>query len=520
MKKKNIGICAITLIIAGLMITSAVSIPAAEDATENIEIKIEKIERVEQRLEMKSTPMSVPLKHVSKTVGDPEFNYEGDQIHPAFGTGATGQYMAAYWDEGNEQIIWTYSNEDGVYYDVGGDYPSIKLWDGTRFFGTFVPDYMDLDGGATYVFETTDPTDFDTYALRYWDWSDDGWHDIMDNEIAVDNSQEAWEWGFTSLIASTTYTDPAIVDGPFIHYQTAEDGYATISWYNEIVGCEHTDAAIDKVTADTYAVYDWPGEGTWGLFIRLDHFEDWDADGVGYTFSLEGNVKCPAVAANNGNIVILVETDVNGNKDILCLSGNSLETLEGSYVTMGTGDEMYPDIRHVEDTTFICTFVEDNKLYTSITEDAGATWSAPSLIEENVEDEYKTADITDFASEVMYEVDNGYDLDIYRAPLAGGTEVPIIEIKSISGGIGVSAVITNTGTADATDVEYTITATGGILDKINKEVTDTISSLAIGAEETISLPMLIGLGKVSITVTAGSASETVEGTQILVYTMI
>ena len=50
MEKKNIGICAITLIIAGLMITSAVSIPAAEDATENIEIKIEKIERVEQRL--------------------------------------------------------------------------------------------------------------------------------------------------------------------------------------------------------------------------------------------------------------------------------------------------------------------------------------------------------------------------------------------------------------------------------------------------------------------------------------
>jgi hypothetical protein len=202
------------------------------------------------------------------------------------------------------------------------------------------------------------------------------------------------------------------------------------------------------------------------------------------------------------------------------LYGNSLENLEGSYVSMGTGDEMYPDVRHVEDTTFICTFVEDNKLYTSITEDAGVTWTAPSLIEENVEDEYKTADITDFASEVMYEVDNGYDLDIYRAPLAGGTEVPIIEIKSISGGIGVSAVITNNGTADATDVEYTITATGGILGKIDKEITDTISSLAIDAEVTISLPMLIGLGKVSITVTASSASETVEGTQILVYTMI
>jgi len=520
MKRKNIGIGAITLIIAGLMISSAVAIPTAEDTTESIEIKIEKIEGVKQRLEMNSAPVSVPLKHVSKTVGDPEFFYEGDQIHPAFGTDPTGQYLAAYRDEEQEQITWTYSNEDGVYYDVGGDYPSIKLWDGSRFFGTFVCDYMDLDGGATYLFETTDPTDFEQYFLTYWDWSGHGWSDMTDIEIAVDNSQEDWEWGFNALIASTTYTDPAINDGPFIHYQTAEDGYATISWYNDIEGCEHVDGAIDKVTADTYAVYDWPGEGTWGLFVRLDDFDDWDADGAAYTLDLGSNVKSPAVAANNGNIVILAETDENGNKDILCLYGNDVEALESSYVSMGSGDEMYPDIRYVEDTTFICTFVEDNTLYTSITEDAGATWSAPSLIEENVEEEYKTADITDFASEVMYEVDNGDDLDIYRAPLGGGTEVPIIEIKSISGGIGVSAVITNTGTADATDVDYTITATGGILGMINKEATGTLSSIAIGAEETITLPMLIGLGKVSITVTADIASETVEGTQILVYTMI
>jgi hypothetical protein len=516
MKKKNFGIYAITLVIAGLMITSAISITAEDnEKVPSIQIMESKLEK--QTLEMQTTPKEMPMKQISKTLGDPEFNYEGDQLHPAFGRSVTGQYMAAYRDDTQEQVIWTYTNEDGVYYDLGGgDYPSIKLWDGTTFYGTLVPDYLFLDGAAICIFGCTDPTNFDTYQLLYWDWSDNGWSDIIDMEIACDNSQESWEWGFVSLVASTTYGD-GVNDGPFISYQTAEDGYATISWYY-VDGCEHADADIDHANAKTYAAYDLLYEGNWELLLRRDDFSNWDGASNLYEITGGGNLQYPAVAVHNNKMVLLAETDENGHKDIVCIYG-SPQMAQTSYVTTDAGDEMYPDVRHVEEEIFICTFVKDNTLYTSVTEDAGATWSTPVEVD-TTEEEYKTADISDYAAEVMYEVDNGFDIDIWRAPLGGGGNVPVIEIASISGGVGVSAAITNTGTADAEDVEYTITVTGGILGFINKEVTGTIPSIAIDEEVSISTGLILGLGAVEITVTADTASETTTGTQILIFTMV
>ena len=64
-----------------------------------------------------------------------------------------------------------------------------------------------------------------------------------------------------------------------------------------------------------------------------------------------------------------------------------------------------------------------------------------------------------------------------------------------------------------------MTATGGLLGMINKEVEGTID-VAAGGEETISTGIILGIGAVSITVQADLASETVEGTQILFFTMI
>ena len=95
----------------------------------------------------------------------------------------------------------------------------------------------------------------------------------------------------------------------------------------------------------------------------------------------------------------------------------------------------------------------------------------------------------------------------------------IVTIASISGGTGVSAVIENIGDADATGVEWSMTATGGILGMINSEASGTISVPA-GGTQTISLPMLFGLGAVTIEVHAGTASETVQGTQLLILTRL
>ena len=105
------------------------------------------------------------------------------------------------------------------------------------------------------------------------------------------------------------------------------------------------------------------------------------------------------------------------------------------------------------------------------------------------------------------------------------TPQPVLEITDITGGIGVGATITNTGEAEATDVNWEIHITGGILGLIDKTATGTISSIDIGAEEAIASGLFIGLGTINIEITTecaegASADATASGTQILIFTMV
>jgi hypothetical protein len=511
MKKKPI--LAIAIFVVGLMITSTISIPANENENFQVSVKISNLEK--QTLEMTKAPVEYEKNYVSKPLGNPEFAFEGYQLHPAFGS-AGSQYMAAYTDELNENIIWTYAPDAGVYYTIGAlsDYPSIKHWGGSRFFGTINPDPYE-DDAMIFYFECDDPSDVDSYYFGGWDWSDNGWYDIRDIDIACENTREEWEWGTISLVASTSYGD-GVTDGPFISYPTSADGYATISWYY-VDNCAHADIDIDKETKKSYAVYDCFFDGRWELVVRKDATDNWDGASNLYEIQGAGNLEYPAVAVFSNDMVLLAENDEMGNKDIICIYGTP-QFAQTSVVVSDPDDERFPDVRHVEGETFVCTFVKNNALYSCVSEDAGETWSSPVLVENNVESEYKTADISDLGSQVMYEVNNAGDIDIWRAELEGAS-APYIEIDSIEGGIGASAVIKNTGTADATGVEWTITVTGGILGLINKEASGTID-IAIGEEISISSGLLIGLGNIEITVTADLASESVSGKQFIILTVV
>ena len=90
------------------------------------------------------------------------------------------------------------------------------------------------------------------------------------------------------------------------------------------------------------------------------------------------------------------------------------------------------------------------------------------------------------------------------------------EVQRIRGGIKkVKAVIKNTGDTDASDVNWEILITGGILNRINSSTTGTIRKIPQDRTRTIrSRGRLLqprGFGRIDITINVGSSSTTYDG---------
>jgi len=410
-----------------LILIGAAVVPNISSETNNDSTSLTlKSDSLTHRLSIQSKNIE-PGRSPAPVFGDHiAYNYSGDQVHPTFGRTDTGILMAAYYDVDNDTIYWGNSSDDGLtfgnqfYWDIGGDYPSIKNWEGTQFFGTFVTDPDDLNGGATYLFDCSDPTDNDTYDLSYWDWNTDhGFYGMIDADIACDNSQNDWEWGTSSYVISTTY-EGSYIDSPTIVYaDPIDENSAWIEW-ESYVGCAHTDIDIDPVTHLIYAVYDWYNETSekWELLVWVKDFAEVKTAGEIFDFDGIGNLKCPSVAAYNDQIVILAETDENGNKDIICYySDDGVENLSPVFIVDTNDDERYPDVRLAQDDAFICTFVKNNNLYGVATSDGGKHWNTAWQINENDGDaieEYKCSDLCEKASKIMWEgdCDDGGNIDI------------------------------------------------------------------------------------------------------------
>jgi outer membrane protein assembly factor BamB len=102
------------------------------------------------------------------------------------------------------------------------------------------------------------------------------------------------------------------------------------------------------------------------------------------------------------------------------------------------------------------------------------------------------------------------------------SERPVLVIETIDGGFGVTAVLKNNGTVDATNITWSIALTGGYL-LVGNETIGTIASLPAGENTTIKSSLIFGLGRSTITVSArcdeGSSVEKVgSGFVILFFT--
>lgn len=84
---------------------------------------------------------------------------------------------------------------------------------------------------------------------------------------------------------------------------------------------------------------------------------------------------------------------------------------------------------------------------------------------------------------------------------------PVFEISEITGGMGVSAVITNVGTAAATNVNWSITLDGRFI-FIGGEKKDIISTLAVDDSITVDSKPIVGFGRAEIIVSTENKEVT------------
>jgi hypothetical protein len=79
-----------------------------------------------------------------------------------------------------------------------------------------------------------------------------------------------------------------------------------------------------------------------------------------------------------------------------------------------------------------------------------------------------------------------------------------LSILNIQGPLGLTSDISNIGVVPAKNIDWTIQVTGGLLKKVNKEASGTITELAPDTSEPVSLTMFFGIGKIQITITAAA----------------
>jgi hypothetical protein len=159
-----------------------------------------------------------------------------------------------------------------------------------------------------------------------------------------------------------------------------------------------------------------------------------------------------------------------------------------------------------------CTYIKEGNLFVIKSEDGGATWEEPQQVNEEsgtVIAEPRAVEISE-AGIVWTDNRNG-NKDIYYAP---GEPAPEIIIESITGGIGVSAVIKNVGNAVATNVQWSIDLEGGLI-LVGKNAGDTIPTIAAGTSVTVKIPFVLGFGGVTIEAAANGATKSATGTVLL-----
>lgn len=530
--KKRFRISEITLIFTGLLLISAASIPGElsektsligelDSSVAYFTAPITKVATIEKM----SDNLPAPIKDGSTIILDTEY----DEFHPTIAGDTSDVFFSGFeltTDDVDYYPTFWYSLDGGVVWEdagffsgsLGAEYPDADAND-NGFYATFgaPPDNL----GQTWLIDATDLSNIKSHVA---DWINYNIYDFRYPGISCyTRDNEPWNCGGYAMIGYFGYQGADVEGAAWIFYRISETQGAiscvTDEDDNPIGDFVHADFAIDEVTEISYAVYD--SSINPNLVVRTDDFGSWDNGTHPELQNYEvgngiDNITNPSIEANDNTVIIAAEV----NDDVVCYySADGLSTVEQSTVQT---DAAYSEVMLSPDGTFVCSYVKNGAIYSKTSED-GATWDDETQVADNeVNDGFGAHDLGKGFTRVygVWEDTRSEDIDIYFAPAASSVEVPIIEITSIYGGLGISADIKNVGTGDATNVTWTMTVTGGFLGFINRAKSDVIPNLPVGVTEPVKSGILFGLGPIAITVTAGAAKETASGTQIIIFSLV
>jgi hypothetical protein len=362
---------------------------------------------------------------------------------------APGRYHPALGDAFNDTVIFGYEYTDGVYpgyvfwhystdnganwstccyHDLAGaKYPSVD-WRGYGSYmnGTFLPP-LSWGGGGTFVLlRFPDPTTPTTWSGSYAVWTESGFYNMKMTDIASDDGQQSWNWGFISAVISRNAPPSVYDDIPIIFYQINSTGYTYISWYKDYEGCATTAATIDRVAGWALSVYDRYNDATdqWELFALNHNFGDWTEDGVYFVKAFtdpDMNIVEPDIAAYDSTILV-VGSAYNASDptdtDIICwyTTNPAFTDFEGFSIVAATSEaECHPRLAHVGGAEYVCTFTKGDALYAAYTCNAGVTWSEAiqvSQFHESVLSEYRNSAIANGGQKAAYQVDGTTENEI------------------------------------------------------------------------------------------------------------
>jgi len=463
---------------------------------------------------------------------------EDDERSPTITVDGNGNIVVAYIDEVSilENYVYLgYSSDDGntwtltayVTTDSGvAASPDLIYMPGT---GNVALSYVDPVSTeyATHAWYISDITDTETYNGIRWGWtSAENYQyvastsveylflqmvicDEPDYNLPSNPTLIYWtpEWDHPSEIGGGYYDGQSILKtSPASDPEMATGANKMImvmQHNNQTTG--HSEVAY-KMTVTDLDLLLTSGGGPGGMDKYAD-IEVWPWQGY-FGKSELADAAHPSVAASGSNVVVVYMSNDNvfGDWDIICAySSDDGETWQTSTVAgEGQQDEMYPAV-YMSGNSVYCAYIKNGNLYLVKSENGGATWGEPEQL--NSEDGTVVAaeNSVDICGKgiVWTDTRNG-NMDIYFAPLPA----PIIGV-SISGGFGVKATISNTGTEAAENLAWTVDLSGLVF--LGKHSEGTIASLEPGASETVGPGLVFGIGPTTITVNAGGVTATAKG---------